>query len=474
MAVPHTAAYARPGSSSMLVNLRPTTLPVEICERIIDCFHDAWVVADREALLACALTCKTWLARCRFHLLRNVTFTDRPQLVSFLRLLKANPHVSPLVKGVLIDNRWEMRRRHAPSLATFPLMLARKLTAVARIHIQYCSFRASIVDGCFWMCLTEFAALTTLSLYDVEFSSVHQFGHLILAMPALRNLQCWDVEWQSHGLDHRLLPPRFSPLKLASVKLELRTLRDAEDPEDTNKEIANPQVIAVMRDTVHLLIMASVSAHIEELHIGNDVSKSWLYLADVGTSAVGELLEHCGESLRTLFFSVGAADLNASSATSIVGSHLNLARNTHLEVLSLCIPSLVDEVSCAWVAALLSTIISTHMKDIVITLETFDAEDDVLVKASELFNEETCSGIDASLSHLKLTNFHRLELKLDGYSGMGEDDRKRWQDGFMSRFPKLRARGALLLSLKLYDVESDGGSQSESNVEGTETSQIDF
>lgn len=131
------------------------------------------------------------------------------------------------------------------------------------------------------------------------------------------------------------------------------------------------------------------------------------------------------------------------------------------------------------------------MKDIVITLETFDAEDDVLVKASELFNEETCSGIDASLSHLKLTNFHRLELKLDGYSGIGEDDRKRWQDGFMSRFPKLRARGALLcvprapivvpsdpfytrLSLKLYDVESDGGSQSESDVEGTETSQIEL
>lgn len=474
MVVPHTAAHARPGSSSMLVNLRPTTLPVETCERIIDCFHDAWVVADREALLACALTCKTWLARCRFHLLRNVTFTDRPQLVSFLRLLKANPHVSPLVKGVLVDNQWEMRRRHAPSLATFPLMLARRLTAVARLHIQYCSFRATIIDGCFWMCLAEFAALTTLSLYDVEFSSVHQFGHLILAMPALRNLQCWDVEWQSHGLDHRLLPPRFSPLKLTSVKLELRTLRDAEDPEDTNKEVANPQVIAVMRDIVHLFVMASVSAHIEELHIGNDVSKSWLYLADVGTSAVGELLEHCGESLRTLFFSVGAADLNALYATSIVGSHLNLARNAHLEVLSLCIPSLVDEVSCAWVAALLSTIISTHMKDIVITLETFDAEDDVLVKASELFNEETCSGIDASLSHLKLTNFHRLELKLDGYSGIGEDDRKRWQDGFMSRFPKLRARGALLLSLKLYDVESDGGSQSESDVEGTETSQIEY
>lgn len=83
---------------------------------------------------------------------------------------------------------------------------------------------------------------------------------------------------------------------------------------------------------------------------------------------------------------------------------------------------------------------STHMKDIVITLETFDAGVDVLVETSELFNEETCLAIDASLSDSRLMTFHRFESRLDRHSHMCEDERERWEDGFVSRFPKLRSQ----------------------------------
>lgn len=84
-------------------------------------------------------------------------------------------------------------------------------------------------------------------------------------------------------------------------------------------------------------------------------------------------------------------------------------------------------------------LLSTHMKDIV-TLETFDADADVLVKTPELFNEETCSAIDASLPDSRLMNFHRCESRLNRHSQMCENERECWEDGFVSRFPKLRSQ----------------------------------
>jgi len=105
-----------PGDDASTVDVAPVlpqfeqVLPIELCERVIDCLWDAFVVDNREALLSCALTCKAWLPRSRWNLVRTITFEKRSQLFGFFRLLKARQYLRPLVKRVLISNDWDSRR----------------------------------------------------------------------------------------------------------------------------------------------------------------------------------------------------------------------------------------------------------------------------------------------------------------------------------------------------------------------------
>ncbi|KAI0758699.1 hypothetical protein C8Q74DRAFT_1209590, partial [Fomes fomentarius] len=68
------------------------TLPVEVEEGIIDKLH-----YHIDALRNCALTCRRWLPRTRYHLFATIRVTTKDELFSLCTSLSQSPHLLPLV-----------------------------------------------------------------------------------------------------------------------------------------------------------------------------------------------------------------------------------------------------------------------------------------------------------------------------------------------------------------------------------------
>ncbi|RDX50815.1 hypothetical protein OH76DRAFT_1348196, partial [Lentinus brumalis] len=67
--------------------------PLELIERIIDQLrHDVW------SLRSCALTCRAWRLRGRFHLLRVIQVLGPKQLDEICSFLRGHEFVRPLVQ----------------------------------------------------------------------------------------------------------------------------------------------------------------------------------------------------------------------------------------------------------------------------------------------------------------------------------------------------------------------------------------
>ncbi|PCH36248.1 hypothetical protein WOLCODRAFT_156961 [Wolfiporia cocos MD-104 SS10] len=67
---------------------RPLQLPTEVCERIID-----WQWNDTRMLQSCALVCKAWTPRCRYHMQRHVVLWDRSDVQGRVERARAQPHL---------------------------------------------------------------------------------------------------------------------------------------------------------------------------------------------------------------------------------------------------------------------------------------------------------------------------------------------------------------------------------------------
>ncbi|KAI0758740.1 hypothetical protein C8Q74DRAFT_1209427 [Fomes fomentarius] len=73
------------------------TLPVEVEERIIDKLH-----YHVDALQNCALTCRRWRPRTRYHLFAAIRVTTKDELLLLYALLSQSPHLLPLVRSLTI------------------------------------------------------------------------------------------------------------------------------------------------------------------------------------------------------------------------------------------------------------------------------------------------------------------------------------------------------------------------------------
>ncbi|CCL99322.1 uncharacterized protein FIBRA_01338 [Fibroporia radiculosa] len=75
----------------------------ELCDQIIDYLWD-----DRSALAACALTCRAWLPRARFHTFCCVKVGGPVEFMRFSRLLDASPSVASFVRRIVVVSRTKL------------------------------------------------------------------------------------------------------------------------------------------------------------------------------------------------------------------------------------------------------------------------------------------------------------------------------------------------------------------------------
>jgi len=427
--------------------------PTEVFEQIIDCFRDTWIGDNRSrsALLACALTCKAWLPRCRFNLVQTVDLWEQRDIYGFLRFLRAHPFLASSVKRVRLTAQYETRKKSTQHVAVFPLMLARKLTALDHLRVSTVSFRATVVDPAFYWSLSEFPSITVLTLFDVDFSSVLQFARLISAIPSLTSLDCWGIEWSRTGLSLSSLPPQASPApNLKILKLEL-------SPESPSRNIA------VMKDLFGFIALNGRGARLEDIQIGNHFSWSFVHVADLQASGISQLLRLSGAHLRILRPVLTAGDLPNELAKKAIEAHLNLAHNTNLELLEVCIPHMDEELQCEWLSTFLSQIESRKIKDVAILLQSFRRDMDILDKVSSLFSQALCSHIEDTFMHRKFSCLQKIIVKVEGSSKAeeGSEEASKWKTEFRSRLPKLSGREIFNVSLKLRYMEEasshDGG-----------------
>lgn len=106
-----------------------SNVPLEISEAIIDLHKE-----DRDTLIACALTCRSWLPRSRYHLFKSI-HCRRPQSIqSLAKTLTSFRHIDGLVKVLNIYQTKEQHRLHGFSL--FSILLSHKLTHHDLEHIR--------------------------------------------------------------------------------------------------------------------------------------------------------------------------------------------------------------------------------------------------------------------------------------------------------------------------------------------------
>lgn len=77
-------------------------LPTELCERIINFVAAMEDRARVQTLCSCALTCRSWLPRSRFHLFRTVVLRSNSQLASLARTLKDSPLICKSVRNLTV------------------------------------------------------------------------------------------------------------------------------------------------------------------------------------------------------------------------------------------------------------------------------------------------------------------------------------------------------------------------------------
>ncbi|CCM00146.1 uncharacterized protein FIBRA_02173 [Fibroporia radiculosa] len=276
-----------------ILPLSPPIFPIEICERIIDHLDPtSRNVANRLALLACALTCRRWYPRSRVILLEEVDIGSMTVLVGFARMVTAKPSFGDYVRSIHISNdlakseKWPGSRN---PLTSFPTMLARKLTNLNTLHLCCMPHWDPAVHSTstFYWALSEFTCVTSLHLRDIDFPSVNEFAHLIQGLPNLQRLACMGLRWTRYSLDPTVYLRSGSHNCLTHLYL------------DTSQTL--------MKDAVEFFVGSEYGAHLVDLRVGR------LHVSELGPSGIGSLLQAAGTSLRDVRFNIASvvdADLD--------------------------------------------------------------------------------------------------------------------------------------------------------------------
>lgn len=179
---------------------RRSLVPLEVCERVINAVSllkvtDNLTIANQElrrnTLLACALTCRAWLFRSRYHLHRDVKMFDKHQLERFVGVLRDTPDIQTFVCTLSTGSR-PQRGKIEEWLHLIPLYLAIVLRNLYTLRIHNCDWRA--LHPSFFMAIKHFTAVTSLTLQTVKLGTSRELVKLVFAFPSLTELTIREVQ----------------------------------------------------------------------------------------------------------------------------------------------------------------------------------------------------------------------------------------------------------------------------------------
>ncbi|TFY57155.1 hypothetical protein EVJ58_g7204 [Rhodofomes roseus] len=186
-------------------------LPMEIWEHVIDLIAEKverqWNLLKCPwwlTLISCALTCKALYNRARWHLRGNVMLLTQSNVVSFARLLRAEPYLRPVMRFVTIAGSPSRRHLPIPHIGTFAIMLARCLPRMQALVINNAKWTIGSIRQQDIVNLAAFRCINELTLQYIRFATVSQLGQLISSVPQLQILRCARIKTQSKSISARL------------------------------------------------------------------------------------------------------------------------------------------------------------------------------------------------------------------------------------------------------------------------------
>lgn len=204
----HFSLSRAPYSSKPVMSTLPSpALPWEVIEMVIG--HSANSVVT---LYSLTLTCRNLRPYSTILLFCRVELQNRVQLFDLCMVLQAKPHLQPCVQSVSIPI--DEFSPH-PLLSILPNLSEIKFEE--KLDSVYCT-RAVFHPAVMTHCRHFGKHIQTLSLIDLEFSSLSTFSDVILSFPRIDSLSCKGLFVKNDGLHQELVARRLSE------RLRLRTL----------------------------------------------------------------------------------------------------------------------------------------------------------------------------------------------------------------------------------------------------------
>ncbi|KDQ49998.1 hypothetical protein JAAARDRAFT_63404 [Jaapia argillacea MUCL 33604] len=221
MAVQPSLPQLSSGSSLYLVE-GPMLSP-ELHDLIID------QVTDGSTLHSCALVCRNWLPRSRYHLFRNISVTTLGQHLAFRTFLNhGNPCVFDYTTHLSIcqyeHGNYDTMPWFDPQFLNLDVS---KLTELTSMHV--CNWQTQFEDmEVGWYLLGHFSGIKKLELESWILVGMADLRTILCAFPnlcelALNDMAPWDDDWGGGWPEPAIAPPTrpLSYLKLVDCPKEM-------------------------------------------------------------------------------------------------------------------------------------------------------------------------------------------------------------------------------------------------------------
>jgi len=369
---------------------RPTLpiFPLDICWLVIEELE-----GDYNALATCSQVCRSWKRRAKSLLNpRDVHLHDRQEAV-LAGKRRASQWDGP--KHVCIWGSRGSTRGPIPHLQTFAAMMAGRWTRPNLLALISADWRAGDMHADIFRDLATWSKLTYLVLKDVAFPTIATFARLLLSIPNLDSLSCWQVTFARQGFDPHVFPPTI----LTRLKLSRLVLRKPS---------------AFLLDIAALL--CNISPGILDISIGAPRGRhdpqvvDWC-MEDIEASGAQSLLHSLG-ALRRMYGSVISSPSTAPHEPQSE-CHLDLSHNSKLEEIDLSMKTGHESADFDWFTRSLSSVTSSLLRRIHLELDICSLSDlSEIAAVLEGISHKHCPKLDHLLASPSFQNLQEFSFDL--------------------------------------------------------------
>ena len=356
-----------------LIMLPSPRLPVELCEFVIDNLD---IVHDKATLLACSLTCKTFLHASRYHLFHHVQIPDARRAKRFLVIIRSSTHLSThlcayvrqltMVEG-RSRNQYEPRwlKKALPILTTCLLKVTvLRLDYLCWKHLNAAA-RTAITSG--------FKKVKHLTILELKLETPQQLNQLIVSFPSLTHLECFHLYWKTDQrpvMPYTPLPRSLTNITMCGVQPSFFYELISLDPDHGVRALNLPYMNGAFADVGRILkTLGSRLERVDFRHLGYGHG-----LIHHRNPECAHLFFFQSSLMEKIILSIPFFGGFFFLKTDVFTHDINLAHNTHLRSISLDCGfvnrGLNDPMD--WVFTAFSRIISPHLEHVLLQLHIED------------------------------------------------------------------------------------------------------